>query len=387
MKKVIKEEISTRRYELDWLRVFATLLLIPFHAALIFAPQMEGYYIKDAIQNDWMGYFTLYIDIWHMPFFFFIAGASAFYALDHYTKEEYQKNRTKRLAVPLIIGILLIVPIQQYFAIVHHRGYSGNFFESYPLFFQVTDYTLQGWTGNFTVSIYWFILILLLVSSITLPVMINYKKENTIDNQDKMVKPPVKIYWFLLLTIPIVLFNRLSPFYVMLLELFKFIGIFLIGFILIDEYYREFIEKNKKKMLFIALLTSIVPFIFMMILVPYGGAGNILLDFLLYIPVGLSPIFISIALLGYARKYLNTGGKRLKYASEASLPFFMLHMTVIIALGFFIVQWNIDIYLKFIIICVLSTLIVLGIYDLLVRRTNPTRILFGLKPLKKKKEN
>ena len=387
MKKVIKEEISTRRYELDWLRVFATLLLIPFHAALIFAPQMEGYYIKDAIQNDWMGYFTLYIDIWHMPFFFFIAGASAFYALDHYTKEEYQKNRTKRLAVPLIIGILLIVPIQQYFAIVHHRGYSGNFFESYPLFFQVTDYTLQGWTGNFTVSIYWFILILLLVSSITLPVMINYKKENTIDNQDKRVKPPVKIYWFLLLTIPIVLFNRLSPFYVMLLELFKFIGIFLIGFILIDEYYREFIEKNKKKMLFIALLTSIVPFIFMMILVPYGGAGNILLDFLLYIPVGLSPIFISIALLGYARKYLNTGGKRLKYASEASLPFFMLHMTVIIALGFFIVQWNIDIYLKFIIICVLSTLIVLGIYDLLVRRTNPTRILFGLKPLKKKKEN
>ena len=249
--------------------MIATIILIPFHTALIFSTQMEGYYIQNDIRNLGMGYFSIYIDIWHMPFFFFIAGASAFYALDYYTKEEYQRNRTKRLGIPLIIGLLLIVPIQQYFAIVHHRGYSGNFFESYPLFFQVTDYTLQGWTGNFTVSIYWFILILLLVSSITISLLIKLKEKN---NRYKRVGPPVKIYWFVILAIPIVLFNRLSPVYVMLLEIFKFIGIFLIGFILIDEYYREFIDKNKQKILFIALLTSIVPFIFMMILVPYGDA-------------------------------------------------------------------------------------------------------------------
>jgi surface polysaccharide O-acyltransferase-like enzyme len=68
------------------------------------------------------------------------------------------------------------------------------------------------------------------------------------------------------------------------------------------------------------------------------------------------------------------------YTSEAVLPIYVLHQTVIVLLAYYVVEWSISATLKYLIICVISLAVILGIYDVAVRRTRPTRFLFGMKP-------
>jgi hypothetical protein len=56
-----------------------------------------------------------------------------------------------------------------------------------------------------------------------------------------------------------------------------------------------------------------------------------------------------------------------------------LHQTVLVTLGYFVVQWAVPDGLKFIVILSGSFAISLGLYEFLVRRNNPLRILFGMK--------
>ena len=98
---------------------------------------------------------------------------------------------------------------------------------------------------------------------------------------------------------------------------------------------------------------------------------------------GFVPWFFMIVLLGYGKKFLGFTNRFLKYVSEASYPFYILHQTVIVIIGFYVVQWDTNVPLKFFTIVGASFVVTVLLYDLLVKRTNVTRFLFGMKPLKK----
>jgi len=63
----------------------------------------------------------------------------------------------------------------------------------------------------------------------------------------------------------------------------------------------------------------------------------------------------------------------------------LLHQTVLVAIAFYVVQLQAGIGLKFVVIAVATYAGTLFLYEFLVRRTNLTRFLFGMKPLKKEK--
>ena len=65
------------------------------------------------------------------------------------------------------------------------------------------------------------------------------------------------------------------------------------------------------------------------------------------------------------------------------LPFYILHQTVIMSVGYFVVQWAIPDLLKWLIIVPVSFAIIMALYEFLVRRYNVMRFLFGMKPLKR----
>jgi len=91
-----------------------------------------------------------------------------------------------------------------------------------------------------------------------------------------------------------------------------------------------------------------------------------------------------IAILGFGSRYLNFNNRFLGYANEAVLPFYILHQTIILIIGFFVVQWSIGIAPKYLIITTSSFIAIMAIYELLVRRINVLRFLFGMR-LKKPK--
>lgn len=46
----------------------------------------------------------------------------------------------------------------------------------------------------------------------------------------------------------------------------------------------------------------------------------------------------------------------------------------------FVVDWPMNLALKYLTICVISFVVIVAIYDVAVRRTRVTRFLFGMKP-------
>ena len=108
----IEENIEakpTRRYDIDALRVYAVILLIIFHTAMLFA-YGTPYFIQNAELSLEMLIFVFIVNIFHMPLFFLLAGMSTSYALNFRTGTEYLKERVRRIFIPLILGIFIVIP-------------------------------------------------------------------------------------------------------------------------------------------------------------------------------------------------------------------------------------------------------------------------------------
>ena len=71
--------METRRYDIDWLRVLAVLVLFPFHTAGIFNPW--DFHLKNDELSVAVGVFAAFVDQRHMPIFFLISGAASWYVL------------------------------------------------------------------------------------------------------------------------------------------------------------------------------------------------------------------------------------------------------------------------------------------------------------------
>ena len=85
-----------------------------------------------------------------------------------------------------------------------------------------------------------------------------------------------------------------------------------------------------------------------------------------------------LTLFGYASNYLNKPSKTLAYCNEAVYPFYILHQTITIILGYYLMnlQWNS--FYKFSIMTIGTFLLSWVIYEFLIRRWLLVRPLFGL---------
>jgi predicted permease len=81
-------------------------------------------------------------------------------------------------------------------------------------------------------------------------------------------------------------------------------------------------------------------------------------------------------------RFLDTTNKLLQYSREASFLFFWIHHPVTFFTAFYILQSDMIIPIKMLVVGVGSFVISLGLYELLVRRINPVRAMFGMKPRK-----
>jgi glucan biosynthesis protein C len=87
-----------------------------------------------------------------------------------------------------------------------------------------------------------------------------------------------------------------------------------------------------------------------------------------------------LSVLGYGMHYLTANHPLLAYANEAVLPVYILHQPLILIIGFFVILLPLSILAKYLIIAPLAFALTLGIYEFAIRRVNPARRLFGLKP-------
>jgi len=92
-----------RSHHLDAIRVSAILLLIPYHAARYVQKGDGDPRIVDAV--------VWFVHTWHMPLFFAISGFLAASALSRSTAALQLRARLRRLGLPLLVGMLTVVPL------------------------------------------------------------------------------------------------------------------------------------------------------------------------------------------------------------------------------------------------------------------------------------
>jgi peptidoglycan/LPS O-acetylase OafA/YrhL len=86
-----------------------------------------------------------------------------------------------------------------------------------------------------------------------------------------------------------------------------------------------------------------------------------------------------LTLLGYGQVYLNKPSLWLKRINEAIYPFYILHQTVIVIFGYYIIQLDSNIAVKMILLLISSFSVILLLYRFLVYPFKITRTLFGMK--------
>jgi len=88
-----------------------------------------------------------------------------------------------------------------------------------------------------------------------------------------------------------------------------------------------------------------------------------------------------LGFLGLAAQYLTASSPKLNYANEAVLPFYIFHQTILLVVGYFVLQWGIPDVLEWAVIVVISFVIIMALYEFVVRHFNVVRFLFGMKVL------
>ena len=360
---------SDRRYDLDALRVLAVLLLVPFHSARVF-DVFDPFYVKNPETSGGLSWAVVaFLNPWHMPLLFVLAGAATWLALGQRGAAGYVRERTRRLLVPLLFGLLVVVPPQGFLA-SRFRGEEVSV-ASFLGDYWTVEGDLSGYTGSFTPAHLWFIGFLFIFSLVTLPLLVRWRGRR------------VRTRW-LLWAMPLVLLaadelpapndGPQNPWYSL--------ALFVAGFLLLaDERTERLVHRGWRPLLVAAAITMTTA-----LLVWSSGTSGRWSDgslpdigFALFEEAN-TWIWV-LALLGAGRALLSRPRRGLRHASEASFPFYVLHQTVIVAVAYAVVGWDLGLWPKFATLCLAAFALTLVLYELVVRRTNPTRFLFGMKPM------
>ena len=371
-----------RRHDLDWLRVLAILLLLFFHTAMLFTADW-GWHVQNEERSNLLLEFNYFLSRFRMAVLFLVAGVGTAYALGRRDALPYLRERLQRLLVPLVFGILVIVPPQVYLERVWRSEYSGSFLSFWPAVLRLQPYP----AGNTSWHHLWFVAYLLLYSVAALPFFLWWRSEAARSARDRMQRlcsgwgiffagiPLAVILGALEIRFPGPqnLINDWARF------LFYFV-LFVYGFVLCHaEIVWRDIEANRRTALRFALLSTLaVNYVRWNGLEPvwhYDVASVTFIGF-----GALSAWFWVLAIMGYGRRYLSFRNRWLDYANEASYPFYILHQTVILMVGFYVVQTAESILAKFLFTSTVSLVLTLAIYELFVRPYAVTRFLFGMKP-------
>jgi glucan biosynthesis protein C len=369
-----------RRYDIDWLRLMAVFVLFFFHTARIFDPWENFYVQNDPPSRLLFDIFIRAVEPWHMNLFFLLAGASTYYALQRRSGGQYIQERFKRLFIPFVFGVLVLIPPQSYLGLRSHSGYAKSFFEWFPQFFNLKMDDVDGYfLGGHTWGHLWFIFHLFVYSLIVLPLLLYFNRESgqrLIGRLAKAFTQPGALFVFPVL---LILMSAL-PDDIAGGDPFIYIPFFVCGYILMsDPRFGETIDRRRTLSL---------------ILGPVIFAGITVMDWTgvwpslpvwaqklaeVYVD-SFVPWFVILTMLIYGRRFLNFTNGFLKYFAEGAYPLYILHQTVIVIIGYYVVQWGVDVLVKYAVIVAGSFAASALVYDVVVRRTNVTRFLFGMKP-------
>lgn len=369
--------------DVQWLRVIGMLIVFAIHAAEPFNP-WDSWHIVSPQQSRWLGELVFFPAPWIMPLFMVLAGETAWHALEARSSREYVRARLLRIGLPLVAGILVLVPPQVYLERRLRGQFRGSFLEFYPHFFDGIYPR-----GNLSWHHLWFLVFLLAFSIVMLPLfewLRTPRGRRAMASVGERCDAPGGLAWLLLPAIAIrvgieLLLARVPALAYDWSNRGLLLPAFLSGFVLAGEpRVRRAVDRHWRTALVIALATSAA-------LCAWAWPGDVLArlplprssgGLLLWSGYACGAAAWVIALLGGAREHLTWTSDGLRRASEMAYPFYVLHHGIIVAVAFVVVGWRAPLVPQFLVVASASLLASVALCGV-VAASGPLRVLFGLR--------
>lgn len=366
----------TRRYDLDWLRVIAFSLLILYHTGMFFVSW--GWHIKNNELAEWMELPMSWLNRWRMPLLFMISGMSIQFLLRKRSYGAFALDRLKRLGIPLLFGMFVIVPPQVYFERID-QGATFSYWEFWPSAFHFPSYP----EGNLSWHHLWYLPYILVYSLIGIPLWRWLRSEK---GQKLTAYLAEKVQNPLWLFFPVVLWHWLDDFVIDFPTTHNLIwdwenhfdsfSLFITGFVMgSQEGFFQAMNRWRRSFLILAIALGLVlTFGFWTREVKWTFELEVL-NSLITTSYSWSAL---MAIFGYANQYLNRPSAVIGYANRAVYPFYILHQTIIICLAYPMIDWTWAPELKFVLLALGTFGLCWALYEGIIKRFGVTRLLFGV---------
>lgn len=375
-----------RRVDLDWIRIIAFGLLIFYHVGMVFVPWY--YHVKSAHSIASLEPFMLAVNPWRLCLLFLVAGAATRFMATTTAVSTLLRRRSARLLVPLLFGILVIVPPQSYWEVVSRHLYSGSF----PAFYTAQYFSfaprfcsagacllLPTWNHLWFVAYLWVYTTALVLLTTLLP-------EGTRRIEAGVTRALSGLWLIVLPAIAFSLYRAIL--YPMFPETNALIGdwynhalyfsVFALGFLIAPS---EIIQAEMARWRWTALAIAIGLFafhVFAAISWPEGSPPPHALQIFQPIGYGIYQWCSIVAALGFARHANPRDSRARRYLTDAIFPYYIVHQTAIVGTAFALRGIGLPAWQEAAIIIVVTVASCALSYEV-IKRVGWLRPLFGLK--------
>lgn len=372
--------IPSRRFDLDWLRVLVFGLLILYHIGMMYVANW-GFHIKSNYQSALLENLMLVVEPWRMPLLWLISGIAIRFVLAKISIWRFISMRSMRLLLPLLFGIIVVVPPQLFIEMSYKGTIDMNYWQFLQAFFAqdstiFTDFEAGIWP-HMDVNHLWYIRALWqysLLLVVLLP-LLNSAWVGQIQAWLFHQKGPLAILLALLPLVIIQLLWHQDTVRYPLGFIFLLYG-YLIGW---DPAFWHKIKPNLKALVVGAFICFIALLCFYNLVwlskTQSSNQGLMAVGMFVYSLMRLLGVLV---LCSFAYNFLNKKSKNLSYFSQAVYPFYILHQTIIIVVGYYLSQQNLGPVVEPLLL-ILITVAGCFLGFELIRRVEILRPCFGLK--------
>jgi glucans biosynthesis protein C len=374
-----------RRYDLDWLRVFAFGMLIFYHVGMFYVTW--GWHVKSRYSSHLIEPAMGLINPWRLMLLFFISGVAVRFAMDKMALKTFLRERFVRLFVPLAFGMAVICMPQAYAELRFKGEIDPGLLAFYPEYLGFGDFSIivPTWNHLWYVA---YVLVYTLIAAACLPLL-----------RRIAAGPGARLCawlrgggaWRLLLVpaIPFMIYQLvLDPLFPTTHTLWgdwaniaHTLTIFGLGLV---------VAKNED---FWGAVDRALPW---SMIVSAGLGGVLLAAWLNQFTVRASPVLlfavmllrvfyawsVIAALLGVARRFANRTSPALIYLTAAIFPYYILHQTIIVVVGYWFTMHAAPAAIEVATIILATVFGCVAGYEI-IRRAGVLRLLFGL-PVREK---
>ena len=385
-----------RRHDIDALRVFAFAILIFYHSAMVYVAEWD-FHIKSTYLVEWLQWPMIATNRWRMPLLFAISGIAIGLCQPTRGPWRFAGLRTWRLLLPLVFGMLFVVPIQAYCEAVRNGAVPVGFGHFMFRYLQLKPWPDGGWSGasyGVTWNHLWYLAYLWVYTLVLLALLpalesgLGRRTRNWLAGRSLATTLLVPAGLFLCSLQ--ILMPRFPETHALVGDWYlhaEYASVFLFGYLVSRQQdFWQRLAGWRWKTLSFALLGVTVE-------LGLRAVGRGLLftgevpEWMTQLPwAGIEhagrALFMWSALLaifGWAYTWLNRPFRWLPYATEAVYPWYILHQSLIVLIAYWLIPMKLGGVVESTLVIGGTILGCLVLHEFVIRRVGLLRPLFGLK--------